>query len=161
MQQVTVETMLVESKATAKAILDLISVANVTSLVMGTKLSPPSRYKYLSILVRLFPKVTLKMKGKRELSIWDAHFFVRLFTKKLPKGEFVKKNAPDYCEVTIVHDGKKVVDGQKVAEAELARSSSPSPSSPGTGRPQVKGKSRRNLFECVCLSGKFQNWNWN
>ncbi|KAH9776370.1 Usp domain-containing protein [Citrus sinensis] len=122
-EQVTVETMLVESKATAKAILDLISVANVTSLVMGTKLSPPSR----------------------------------LFTKKLSKGEFVKKNAPDYCEVTIVHDGKKVVDGQKVAEAELARSSSPSPSSPGTGRPQVKGKSRRNLFECVCLSGKFQN----
>lgn len=56
MQQVTVETMLVESKATAKAILDLISVANVTSLVMGTKLSPPSRYKHLSILVRLFPK---------------------------------------------------------------------------------------------------------
>ncbi|KAK9198107.1 hypothetical protein WN944_013290 [Citrus x changshan-huyou] len=122
-KQVTVETMLVESKATAKAILDLISVANVTSLVMGTKLSPRSR----------------------------------LFTKKLSKGEFVKKNAPDYCEVTIVHDGKKVVDGQKVAEAELARSSSPSPSSPGTGRPQVKGKSRRNLFECVCLSGKFQN----
>ncbi|KAH9720426.1 Usp domain-containing protein [Citrus sinensis] len=121
--KVTVETMLVESKATAKAILDLISVANVTSLVMGTKLSPRSR----------------------------------LFTKKLSKGEFVKKNAPDYCEVTIVHDGKKVVDGQKVAEAELSRSSSPSPSSPGTGRPQVKGKSRRNLFECVCLSGKFQN----
>lgn len=69
----------------------------------------------------------------------------------------MKKNAPDYCEVTIVHDGKKVVDGQKVAEAELAHSSSPSPSSPGTRRSPVKGRSRMNLFECVCLSGKFQN----
>lgn len=70
--------------------------------------------------------------------------------RKLSKGEFVKKNAPEYCEVTIVHEGKKVVDSQKVVEAEPAHSSSHS----SPGRPQVKGRSPRNLFECVCLSGK-------
>ncbi|KAL2492540.1 Adenine nucleotide alpha hydrolase-like superfamily protein [Abeliophyllum distichum] len=41
--KVVVETMLVESNAAAKAILDLIHVANITNLVMGTKQSPFTR----------------------------------------------------------------------------------------------------------------------
>lgn len=41
--QIAVETMLVESSASAKAILELIAVANITHLVMGTKQSPFSR----------------------------------------------------------------------------------------------------------------------
>jgi hypothetical protein len=42
--QVTVDTMLLESDVTAKAILDLIPVLNITSLVIGTKRPPCSRY---------------------------------------------------------------------------------------------------------------------
>lgn len=41
--QISVDTMLVESNASAKAILELIGVANITHLVMGTKQSPFSR----------------------------------------------------------------------------------------------------------------------
>ncbi|KAK6123565.1 hypothetical protein DH2020_042686 [Rehmannia glutinosa] len=43
LHQVAVDTMLVESNASAKAILELIPVANITNLVMGTKQSPLSR----------------------------------------------------------------------------------------------------------------------
>ncbi|TXG50211.1 hypothetical protein EZV62_022735 [Acer yangbiense] len=113
--KVTVETMLLESNVTGKAILDLISVLNITSLVIGTKRSPNSR----------------------------------LFMKKQEKGEFVKKNAPEYCEVTIVHGGKKVVEDQQVAE--VVPSSLPS----GPGRQKITLPSHRNFFECVCFSGKF------
>ncbi|KAH7550518.1 hypothetical protein JRO89_XS13G0206700 [Xanthoceras sorbifolium] len=114
--KVTVETMLLESNATAKAILDLISILNITSLVMGTKRPHSSRR----------------------------------FGKKQEKGEFVKKNAPEYCEVTIVHGGKKVLDSQQVMEVVPSLSS---PSSPG--RQEITRPSQRNFFECVCFSGKF------
>ncbi|KAF2311454.1 hypothetical protein GH714_023157 [Hevea brasiliensis] len=77
--KVTVDTMLLESSETAKAILDLIPVLNITNLVMGTTRRPRTR----------------------------------LLKKKLAKAEFIKKNAPDYCQITIVPDGKKVVDDQK------------------------------------------------
>ncbi|KAK2663670.1 hypothetical protein Ddye_002244 [Dipteronia dyeriana] len=110
--KVTVETMLLESNVTGKAILDLISVLNITSLVIGTKRLPGSR----------------------------------LFRKKQEKGEFVKKNAPEYCEVTIVNGGKKVMEEGQVV-----------PSSPhsGPGRQKISRLSQRNMFECVCFSGKF------
>ncbi|XP_021801709.1 uncharacterized protein LOC110745869 isoform X2 [Prunus avium] len=78
--KVTVETMLLDSKDTAKAILDLIPVLCIIHLVIGTKRPPHSR------LVR----------------------------KKLSLGEFVRKNAPDFCEVSIVHEGKKVEADQHV-----------------------------------------------
>jgi K+-sensing histidine kinase KdpD len=42
--KVTVDTMLLESDATPKVILDLIPVLNITNLVMGTKRQPYSRY---------------------------------------------------------------------------------------------------------------------
>lgn len=42
--QVVVDTMLVESNAVAKAILDLIPVVNITNLVMGTNRPPSTRY---------------------------------------------------------------------------------------------------------------------
>ncbi|PQQ00474.1 U-box domain-containing protein 52 isoform X1 [Prunus yedoensis var. nudiflora] len=38
----------------------------------------------------------------------------RLVRKKLSLGEFVRKNAPDFCEVSIVHEGKKVEADQQV-----------------------------------------------
>ncbi|XP_008239323.1 PREDICTED: U-box domain-containing protein 52-like [Prunus mume] len=78
--KVTVETMLLDSKDTAKAILDLIPVLSIIHLVIGTKRPPHSRR-------------------------------VR---EKLSLGEFVRKNAPDFCEVSIVHEGKKVEADQQV-----------------------------------------------
>ncbi|GFP90763.1 dead-box ATP-dependent RNA helicase 30 [Phtheirospermum japonicum] len=72
--KVPVDTMLVESNASTKAILELIVVANITNLVIGTKQSPLSR---------------LSRKG-------------------LGKGEYVKKHAPESCDVTVVYDGKKM-----------------------------------------------------
>ncbi|XVF49307.1 hypothetical protein PTKIN_Ptkin04bG0001000 [Pterospermum kingtungense] len=61
-------------------------------------------------------------------------------------GEMIKKNAPDYCEVTIVHDGNKVEDCQR--EAELVHPSQKS-------SPQRSGlNSERNFFQCVCFTGK-------
>lgn len=41
--QVTVDTVLLESNMTAKAILELITVLNITNLVVGTKRTPCSR----------------------------------------------------------------------------------------------------------------------
>ncbi|PIN21203.1 Ubiquitin--protein ligase [Handroanthus impetiginosus] len=105
--RVAVDTMLVESSASTKAILELISVANVTNLVMGTKQSP----------------------------------FSRLSRKGLGRGEYVQKHAPEYCEVTVVYDGKKILK-------ELPHSKS---STTSNQRPH----SERNFFECVCFSGKF------
>ncbi|GFZ17397.1 glycerol-3-phosphate acyltransferase 6 [Actinidia rufa] len=106
--KVTVDTMLVESNATAKAIVELIPVLNINHLVMGTKRPHASR--------RL-------MKG-------------------IGKGEFVTKNAPDYCEVTIVYEGKKLVDGQKVVPSAL------------TSDHHTTRQSERNFFECICFSAK-------
>ncbi|PSR89463.1 Serine/threonine-protein kinase [Actinidia chinensis var. chinensis] len=110
--KVTVDTMLVESNATAKAILELIPVLNINHLVMGTKRPHASR--------RL-------MKG-------------------IGKGEVVTKNAPDYCEVTIVYEGKKLVDGQKVVPSALT--------SDRHQRPDTTRQSERNFFECICFSAK-------
>ncbi|GMY14925.1 U-box domain-containing protein 33-like isoform X2 [Fagus crenata] len=113
--KVIVDTVLIESNMTAKAILELIPVLNITNLVVGTKGTPCSR---------------------------------RL-RKKMAKGKFIKKNAPEFCEVTIVHDGKKVVESQQVNElVHSSLASSPS-------RPEIMRQSERNFFECVCFSGKF------
>ncbi|XP_044486023.1 U-box domain-containing protein 33-like isoform X2 [Mangifera indica] len=109
--KVTAETMLIESDVTAKAILNLISVLNITTLVVGTKRRPCS---------------------------W------RLW-KKMGKGEFIKKNAPDCCEVSIVQDGSKVREGQELAEVHSSVPSRPR-------RPQI---SQRNLFQYACCSGKY------
>ncbi|KAF9604084.1 hypothetical protein IFM89_002759 [Coptis chinensis] len=109
--KVTVETMLIESTQTAKAILELIPVLNITMLVMGTK-RPASR----------------------------------ILRMGMGKGEFVQKNAPDFCEVAIVCDGKKVLEGQQVVLEK-----SPESNRRGAG---VTRHPERNFFDCVCFSGK-------
>ncbi|KAL2515268.1 Adenine nucleotide alpha hydrolase-like superfamily protein [Forsythia ovata] len=67
--KVAVETMLVESNAAAKAILDLIHVANITNLVMGTKQSPFTRLsgkgEYVKKHAPEFCKVSLVYDVKR------------------------------------------------------------------------------------------------
>lgn len=60
-------------------------------------------------------------------------------------GEFVKKNAPEFCEVTIVYEGKKM-DDQRQQEMGLFSSSQDSDCR--------RRRSGKNLFECVCLSSK-------
>ncbi|KAJ4850862.1 hypothetical protein Tsubulata_007096 [Turnera subulata] len=111
--KVNVDTMLLESSLTSKAILELIPILNITRLVMGTKGLPRSRLQ---------------------------------LRKKLTKGEFVKKNAPDFCEVTIIHDGKKIADGQQVTE--VVPSSSPK-------RPHITDHFEKKFAGCTCFSGKF------
>lgn len=71
-------------------------------------------------------------------------FLDRLLGKRMTKGEFVKKNAPEYCEVTIVYEGKKVNECQQ--EMGLLPSSKVSD--------LQQRRSGKNLFECVCLSSK-------
>ncbi|GLT29109.1 hypothetical protein SLA2020_039950 [Shorea laevis] len=111
--KVTADTMLLESNDTAKAILELIPVLNITILVLGTKHPPSSRWRW----------------------------------KKLGKGEFIKENAPDCCEVTIVHNGTKVTDGEQVTNLVQA-SSSPH-------RVGIIRHWERNFLECACFSVKF------
>ncbi|KAI3856309.1 hypothetical protein MKX03_014899 [Papaver bracteatum] len=108
--KVPVDTMLIESDTTAKAILELIPVLNIKTLVMGTKLSASSR---------------------------------RLRKRRLGTSDFVHKNAPDYCEVIIVSDGKKVVEKQEVEPSLLSND----------GRHEMNGNNR-NFFKCLCFSGK-------
>ncbi|KAJ6339723.1 hypothetical protein OIU77_007631 [Salix suchowensis] len=111
--KVAVDTMLLESNLTAKTILELIPVLNITHLVMGNKRLPRSR----------------------------------LLRKKLGKGEFVKKNAPDYCEVSIIHDGKKIMDGEDGIE----------PVSSCSQRPDVISNSANKSFNLPCFSGELKN----
>ncbi|KAF8390493.1 hypothetical protein HHK36_025019 [Tetracentron sinense] len=113
--KVVVDTMLIESNLTAKAILDLIPVLNITTLVMGTKRSPSSRQS----------------------------------RKGLRKSEFVQKHAPDFCEVTIVFDGKRVVESQQKTGLE------PSSSASSGRRQAITPLLERNFFECGCFPGKF------
>ncbi|XP_038879425.1 U-box domain-containing protein 33-like [Benincasa hispida] len=109
--KVSVDALLLESNTTAKAILQLIPVLNITNLVIGTK-----------------KPLSTKLLGKR-----------------MAKGEFVKKNAPEFCEVTIVYEGKKVDECQR--EMGLLPSSEDSDCQP-------RRRSSKNLFEWVCLSSR-------
>ncbi|KAJ8773422.1 hypothetical protein K2173_028599 [Erythroxylum novogranatense] len=105
--KVTVDTMLIESKDTAQAILDLIPVLNITSLVMGTK--RPSH--------------------------------ARVLRKRAGKGKFVEKKAPDYCEVSIVHDGKKVLDDPVTKKSRWQRSDF------------IGRFSEQKMLACACFPG--------
>ncbi|KAI6675396.1 hypothetical protein NL676_003302 [Syzygium grande] len=72
--------------------------------------------------------------------------YSRRLTKKLAKGEFVKKHAPDYCEVTVVYDGQKVSDNESAREL-----NHPNEVSSSSGK-EVARHSERNFFECMCFS---------
>ncbi|XP_030542276.1 U-box domain-containing protein 52-like isoform X2 [Rhodamnia argentea] len=65
--------------------------------------------------------------------------YSRRLTKKLAKGEFLKKHAPDYCEVTVVYNGQKVSDNERARE--------PNPLGKEAAR-----HSERKFFECGCFS---------
>jgi hypothetical protein len=65
----------------------------------------------------------------------------------LGKGEFVKKKAPDYCEVSIIHNGKKIMDGKDGIE----------PVSSCAQRPDVIRSSANKFFNLPCFPGKLKN----
>ncbi|PON96721.1 Universal stress protein [Trema orientale] len=75
---------------------------------------------------------------------------LRILKKRLAKGEHVKKSAPEFCEVTIVSEGKKVVDGEKVNGFALHTSHASSPRRSS----QINRHPERNMFLCGCFSGK-------
>ncbi|XVF11147.1 hypothetical protein REPUB_Repub08aG0001000 [Reevesia pubescens] len=62
-------------------------------------------------------------------------------------GELIKKNAPEYCEVSIIHDGKKVQNCQQESDQLVHPSQESSPQRTGLN-------SERNFFQCVCFTGK-------
>ena len=68
----------------------------------------------------------------------------------MAKSEYVKKSAPEFCEVSIVHDGKKYVEVEKVTG--LVHSSQ---ATNPKGSTQITRNSQRYLFLCWCFSGKF------
>ncbi|KAL7601579.1 hypothetical protein Lser_V15G21409 [Lactuca serriola] len=120
--KIVVETMLLESNTTTKAILDLIHVVNITNLVIGTKRSPP----------------------------------LRRLRKGLGKGEFIKKNAPDFCEVSIICNGKQVTTtGQQRQVAGGVVSPSDVPTTSKNELKITHFQSERKFFECACFSGNF------
>nr|GEW57557.1 hypothetical protein [Tanacetum cinerariifolium] len=95
--KIGVETMLLESNNTTKAILELISVVNITKLVIGTKRAPS----------------------------------LRRLRKGPGKGEFIKKNAPDFCEVSMIYNGKQVTIDQQRHVAGVTPTNAPTTSQNG------------------------------
>ncbi|KAG5536963.1 hypothetical protein RHGRI_024407 [Rhododendron griersonianum] len=186
--EVSVDTMLLESNSTAKAILDLIPVLKITYLVMGTKRPPASSFVVikrketnttdkrrgqelsipLSAHLRASPAASAKLQGGQngepkllfsgfQQPRWRlASSAPRFSTSPRParrlikgtgKGEFVQKKAPEYCEVTIVYDGKKLTDSQKVVPSAVA--------SDQRRRPEIATRQpERNFLDCICFSAK-------
>nr|GME03653.1 U-box domain-containing protein 52-like [Ipomoea batatas] len=114
--KIPVDTMLVESNAPSKAIIDLIAVVNITNLIIG-----------------------MRKHSSHKRPVWKGQGI----------GEYIEKNAPDFCEVTIVCEGKKMMNG-KVQSENFPSSLRPQ------RRPEITSRnSERKFFECVCFSGKF------
>ncbi|CAJ1943779.1 unnamed protein product [Sphenostylis stenocarpa] len=105
--KVTAETLLLESNDTGKAILDLVSILNITNLVIGIKKLPYTRRNH-----------------------------------KLSKGEFVKKHAPNACEVTLVYNGEVFVSDPYMDGLVSYGQASHS-----------KSHYKNNFFQCMCFSG--------
>lgn len=93
------DTVLVEHHSTAKAIVDLIPFHNINNLVIGMKKLPSSRYG--------------DTRDYCEETLFEEYNFCWVFTRllrtKMAKFEYVKKGAPDFCKVSVVHEGKKYV----------------------------------------------------
>nr|GMD33002.1 U-box domain-containing protein 52-like [Ipomoea batatas]GMD36223.1 U-box domain-containing protein 52-like [Ipomoea batatas] len=116
--KIPVDTMLVESNAPSKAIIDLIAVVNITNLIIG-----------------------MRKHSSHKRPVWKGQGI----------GEYIEKNAPDFCEVTIVCEGNKKMMNGKVQSENF-----PSSLIRPQRRPEITSRnSERKFFECVCFSGKF------
>ncbi|KAK9113638.1 hypothetical protein Syun_020435 [Stephania yunnanensis] len=88
---------------------------------------------------------TLVMGTKRPFSRW--------LTKRLGTGELVQKSAPDFCEVVIVFNGKRVTDDEQVG---MTNSSPKLNGQRATSKKHKAGMNRhseRKFFDCACFSG--------
>ncbi|KAL8215931.1 hypothetical protein R6Q57_022768 [Mikania cordata] len=67
------------------------------------------------------------------------------------KGEFIKKNAPEFCEVSVICNGKQVTIGQQLKVPGVT----PSDTTPSqNGLKVAHSQLERNFFECSCFSRK-------
>ncbi|MED6218175.1 hypothetical protein PIB30_024500 [Stylosanthes scabra] len=111
--KLTAETLLLESNDTGKAILDLISILNISNMIIGMKKLPYTRNRR---------------------------------SNKLSKGEFVKKNAPMSCEVTLVCHGEEFI-ATPYMDQFASKGQVPMPMAVS----QSKGHSKSYFFPCACL----------
>lgn len=83
----------------------------------------------------------------------------RMMKKSVGKAQQVQKSAPEYCEVTIVYDGKKVVEGdsKKVVNGKQQQSNENVSSIVESNRGKLKSAQQppRTFLDCICFSGKF------
>lgn len=63
---------------------------------------------------------------------------------KLSEGEFLLKNAPKTCDFTLIYNGEVFVSDPYMDGLR----------SYGLAASQNKSHSKRNLFQCMCFSGK-------
>lgn len=79
--------------------------------------------------------------------------------KSVGKAQHVQKSAPEYCEVTIVYDGKKVVDDddKKVVDGKQQQLNENVSSIVASDRRKLKSAQQppRTFLDCICFSGKF------
>lgn len=97
MKKVKVDTILIESDMEAKAILELIPILNITKLVLGTSKSNLRRMRSSS-------------KRGTTAATTEAH---------------ILRDAPDFCEVNIICEGKEIAIS---ADPPIPMAESPSPS---------------------------------
>ncbi|KAJ9567889.1 hypothetical protein OSB04_003855 [Centaurea solstitialis] len=78
---------------------------------------------------------------------------MRRLRKGSSKGEFIKKNAPDFCEVSVIYNGKQVtVDQQRHAVGGIV---SDIPTTSQNGLKVTPFQPERKFFECACFSRNF------
>lgn len=112
--KVKVDTILVESDAVGKAMMDLITVVNMRKLILGTSKSN-----------------LRKLRSKRGNGIADQ----------------VIQNAPEFCDVKIICDGKEVVIDQMVGSP-LTLPDNPSEKSFTL---QDESNTNNDSFACMCF----------
>lgn len=112
--KVKVDTILVESDAVGKAMMDLITVVNMRKLILGTSKSN-----------------LRKLRSKRGNGIADQ----------------VIQNAPEFCDVKIICDGKEVVIDQMVGSP-ITLPDNPSEKSFTL---QDESNTNNDSFACMCF----------
>ncbi|XP_038986319.1 U-box domain-containing protein 35-like isoform X1 [Phoenix dactylifera] len=111
--KVEVDTLLIESDQTAKAIVDLIPVLNITRLIVGTT--------------------------KSNLRRW----------RRNSKAEQIHKNAPDYCEVKIICDGREVKPPSPATVSSLNPVTTD-----GKNKDSEQSHRNKDSILCTCFPGK-------
>ncbi|KVH98910.1 Rossmann-like alpha/beta/alpha sandwich fold [Cynara cardunculus var. scolymus] len=76
---------------------------------------------------------------------------LRRLRKGSSKSELVKKNAPDFCDVSVIYNGKPVMaDQQRHVVSDI-------PTTSQNGLKTTPFSSERKFFECACFSRNFDS----